>query len=100
MSEAVAVENWDEFVDAFERFFEGVGTVEVEESAVSFSAVHPVTGLSVDRAGNLSGSMPLHAVEGAVEVAVFDRAQDEIRLRGPDFAYAYRLPPGLRPPPR
>lgn len=97
MSETVSIDDWSAFSDAFERFFSGVGTVEIGGERVSFSSVHPITGLSIDRRGRLSGSMPLHAVEGAVEVAVFDRAQDEIRLRGEGFAYAYRLPPGLRP---
>ena len=100
MSESVSIDDWSAFTDAFDRFFSGAGTVEIGADSVSFTSVHPITGLSIDRRGRLSGSMPLHAVEGAVEVAVFDRAQDEIRLRGEGFAYAYRLPSGLRLPGR
>jgi len=100
VSETVSISDWSAFSDAFDRFFSGVGTVEIDDESVSFSSAHPITGLSIDRKGRLSGSMPLHAVEGMAEIAVFDRAQDEIRLRGEGFAYAYRLPPGLRPPAR
>ena len=45
MSESVSIDDWSAFTDAFDRFFSGAGTVEIGADSVSFTSVHPITGL-------------------------------------------------------
>jgi hypothetical protein len=97
LRETVPIGDWASVVAAFEAFFDGAGTVIVGDDRVSFAADSPPTGLTVDRSGALTASMPLHGLEGVVETVTFDDVADEVVLQGQGLGYVYRVPPGLRP---
>jgi hypothetical protein len=81
---------WDEVVEAFSRFFEGRGEVVVTENEIEFRA--SITGLSLRRDGTSRSFMPLHELGARWEEVEFDPSGREVRLRGSDMTYTYRVP--------
>ena len=86
---------WDVLVAEFVTFFDGLGKVEVNENAASFTAQQAGTGLTLNRNGTSASFMPLHEMGGRWEQVAFDRAKHEVVVEGDGFSYRYRVPPSL-----
>jgi hypothetical protein len=89
--------DWSSVVEAFVRFFEGLGEVRIDEDRVEFGGAPTVqTGLALRRDGTSTSFMPLHGLEARWERVRFDEAREEVVLEGSGVSYVYRVPPDLR----
>ncbi len=93
--DALKRSRWDALVADFVSFFDGLGNVESNEDAVSFTAQEAGTGLTLNRDGTSVSFMPLHEMGGRWELVTFDRANHEVVVEGDGFSYTYRVPPNL-----
>lgn len=82
--------DWDDVVEAFSRFFQGRGEVLARGDEIEFRA--SVTGLSLRRDGTSRSFMPLHELGARWDEVEFDSSGGEVRLRGSQVTYTYRLP--------
>ena len=89
--------DWPLIVETFHTMFEGLGTIVSESDKVDFRSnpPHVATGITLTLSGLLHAHMPLHAVETAYTVVVFDDGLERLRLEGPALSYTYTVPPEL-----
>ena len=93
----IEISDWEVLSEAFREMFDGLGKVEVSDTALRFESVHPdvATGISLSRDGAMLANMPLHGIDSRFERARIDDRRESIRLIGPSIDYTYRVPPAI-----
>ena len=93
----IDISNWEALTEAFREVFDGLGKIEVSDTALRFESVHPdvATGVSLSRDGAMLANMPLHGIDSRFERVQIDDRREEIRLIGPSMDYTYRVPPAI-----
>lgn len=93
----IEISDWEVLSEAFREMFDGLGKIEVSDTALRFESVHPdvATGISLSRDGTMLANMPLHGIDSRFERAQIDDRREEIRLIGPSMDYTYRVPPSI-----
>ena len=93
----IGISNWEALTEAFREMFDGLGKIEVSDSALQFESVHPdvATGISLSRDGAMLANMPLHGIDSRFERVQIDERREAIRLIGPSMDYTYRVPPAI-----
>jgi hypothetical protein len=87
-------ENWAAVVEAFSRFFEGMGgAIKETTDEIEFDA--GFTGLAIHRNGTSRSFMPLHDLSARWEAIEFDEVVHQVTLAGAGATYTYRVPPQL-----
>ena len=93
----IGISNWEALTEAFREVFDGLGRIEVSDTALRFESVHPdvSTGISLSRDGAMLANMPLHGIDSRFERVQIDDRREEIRLIGPSVDNTYRVPPAI-----
>ena len=93
----IEISDWEVLSEAFREMFDGLGKIEVSDTALRFESVHPdvATGVSLSRDGTMLANMPLHGIDSRFERVQIDDRREEIRLIGPSMDYTYRVPPAI-----
>ena len=93
----IDISNWEALTEAFREVFDGLGKIEVSDTALRFESVYPdvATGVSLSRDGAMLANMPLHGIDSRFERVQIDDRREEIRLIGPSMDYTYRVPPAI-----
>ena len=93
----IEISDWEVLSEAFREMFDGLGKIEVSDTALRFESVHPdvATGISLSRDGTMFANMPLHGIDSRFERARIDDRRESIRLIGPSMDYTYRVPPAI-----
>ena len=93
----IGISNWEALTEAFREMFDGLGKIEVSDSALRFESVYPdvATGISLSRDGTMLANMPLHGIDSRFSRVLIDERREAIRLTGPSMDYTYRVPPAI-----
>ena len=93
----IGISDWEALTEAFREMFDGLGKIEVSDSALRFESVHPdvATGISLSRDGAMLANMPLHGIDSRFDRVIFDDRRESIRLIGSSMDYTYRVPPAI-----
>ena len=93
----IEISDWEVLSEAFREMFDGLGKIEVSDTALRFESVHPdvATGISLSRDGAMLANMPLHGIDSRFERARIDDRRESIRLIGPSIVYTYWVPPAI-----
>ena len=93
----IEISDWEVLSEAFREMFDGLGKIEVSDTALRFESVHPdvATGISLSRDGAMMANMPLHGIDSRFERVQIDERRKEIRLIGSSMDYTYRVPPAI-----
>ena len=93
----IEISDWEVLSEAFREMFDGLGKIEVSDTALRFESVHPdvATGISLSRDGSMLANMPLHGIDSRFERVQIDERSESIRLIGPSMDYTYRVPPAI-----
>ena len=93
----IEISDWEVLSEAFREMFDGLGKIEVSDTALRFESVHPdvATGVSLSRDGAMLANMPLHGIDSRFERVQIDDRREAIRLIGPSMDYTYRVPPAI-----
>ena len=93
----IEISDWEVLSEAFREMFDGLGKIEVSDSALRFESVYPdvATGISLSRDGAMLANMPLHGIDSRFERVQIDDRREAIRLIGPSMDYTYRVPPAI-----
>ena len=93
----IEISDWEVLSEAFREMFDGLGKIEVSDTALRFESVHPdvATGISLSRDGAMLANMPLHGIDSRFERVRIDDSRESIRLIGPSIDYTYRVPPAI-----
>ena len=93
----IEISDWEDLSEAFREMFDGLGKIEVSDTALRFQSVHPdvATGISLSRDGAMMANMPLHGIDSRFERVQIDDRMESIRLIGPSMDYTYRVPPAI-----
>ena len=93
----IEISDWEDLSEAFREMFDGLGKIEVSDTALRFESVHPdvATGISLSRDGAMMANMPLHGIDSRFERVQIDYRRKEIRLIGSSMDYTYRVPPAI-----
>ena len=93
----IEISDWEDLSEAFREMFDGLGKIEVSDTALRFQSVHPdvATGISLSRDGAMMANMPLHGIDSRFERVQIDKRRKEIRLIGSSMDYTYRVPPAI-----
>ena len=93
----IEISDWEDLSEAFREMFDGLGKIEVSDTALRFESVHPdvATGISLSRDGAMMANMPLHGIDSRFERVQIDDRKESIRLIGPSMDYTYRVPPAI-----
>ena len=93
----IDISDWEVLSEAFREMFDGLGKIEVSDTALRFESVHPdvATGISLSRDGAMLANMPLHGIDSRFERVQIDDRREAIRLIGPSMDYTYRVPPAI-----
>ena len=93
----IEISDWEVLSEAFREMFDGLGKIEVSDTALRFESVHPdvATGISLSRDGTMLANLPLHGIDSRFERARIDDRRESIRLIGPSIDYTYRVPPAI-----
>jgi len=93
----IEISDREDLSEAFREMFDGLGKIEVSDTALRFESVHPdvATGISLSRDGAMMANMPLHGIDSRFERVQIDERRKEIRLIGSSMDYTYRVPPAI-----
>ena len=93
----IEISDWEDLSEAFREMFDGLGKIEVSDTALRFESVYPdvATGISLSRDGAMMANMPLHGIDSRFERVQIDERRKEIRLIGSSMDYTYRVPPAI-----
>ena len=99
MPHTVPTNDWTSLQQSFESFFQGYGSITLDEHTLSFQSLpHRVsTEFSISRDGTMGASMPLHQIHARFTKLTFDEDARQVTCHAEGMAYTYRIPPQLWP---